>query len=167
MRHTAAWAELNRGKEKKTENGTDWVDIRLGSMELEAQPHVPSLPPLSSHNGQHCCSFFPLQTSRLDIIPVPSLCSLNLNLITFYRQVSVSKYPIYNSSHCTEQAFGSDPNCLGIIIVRDLPPAYPRLRERLLNLGHAFAQLDEPVRENYADAKSRYRFEPTPIPITD
>jgi hypothetical protein len=41
VRHTAAWAEINRGKEEKTENGTDWVDIRLGSMELEAQPHVP------------------------------------------------------------------------------------------------------------------------------
>jgi hypothetical protein len=71
----------------------------------------------------------------------------------------------YNSS--TEQAFGSGPDCLGIIIVRDLPPEYPKLRERLLKLAHAFSSLDEPVREKYADAKSRYRFEPLPTLITD
>ncbi|KAI0274777.1 Clavaminate synthase-like protein [Gloeopeniophorella convolvens] len=57
-----------------------------------------------------------------------------------------------------EQAFGSSPNSLGIIIVRDLPPEYLRLRERLLKLAYSFSQLDEPVRENYADAKSRYSF---------
>jgi hypothetical protein len=59
----------------------------------------------------------------------------------------------------TEQAFGSGPDCLGIILVRDLPPEYPELRERLLKLAHAFAQLDESVREKYADKKSRYRFD--------
>ncbi|KAI0257426.1 Clavaminate synthase-like protein [Lactifluus subvellereus] len=61
-------------------------------------------------------------------------------------------------SHSIEQAFGSGPDCLGIIIVRDLPPEYPMLRERLLKLAHAFSQLDQPVREKYADAKSRYSF---------
>ncbi|KAI0004204.1 Clavaminate synthase-like protein [Russula compacta] len=61
-------------------------------------------------------------------------------------------------SHLIEQAFGSGPDCLGIIIVRDLPPKYPELREKLLKLAHAFAQLDEPVRESYTDPKSRYSF---------
>jgi len=37
------------------------------------------------------------------------------------------------------------------------------LRERLLNLAYAFARLDESVREKYADAKSRYRFESAPF----
>jgi hypothetical protein len=64
-----------------------------------------------------------------------------------------------HASHLTEQAFGSGPDCLGIILVRDLPPEYPELRERLLELAHAFAQLDESVREKYADEKSRYRFD--------
>jgi hypothetical protein len=73
--------------------GTDWVlDILLGSIKLGSSacltvwPHVPSLlraPPLSSsHDGQPCNSFVPLQT-RFDIIPFPSLCSRNF--ITFYR----------------------------------------------------------------------------------
>ncbi|KAN0125045.1 hypothetical protein V8E52_001597 [Russula decolorans] len=79
-----------------------------------------------------------------------------------FKPVSIS-YPSLLSapatlSHSIEQAFGSGPDCLGIIIVRDLPPEYPQLRERLLNLAHAFARLDEPVREKYADAKSRYSF---------
>lgn len=71
----------------------------------------------------------------------------------------MSKFSVYSPLHPTEQAFGSGPDCLGIIIVRDLPPKYPELRERLLKLAHGFAQLDEPVRESYTDPKSRYRFE--------
>ncbi|KAJ7042654.1 Clavaminate synthase-like protein [Mycena alexandri] len=57
-----------------------------------------------------------------------------------------------------EKAFGSNQDCLGIIIVRDLPPAYAAYRERLLKLAYAFATLDEPVRERYADPHSRYSF---------
>jgi hypothetical protein len=79
----------------------------------------------------------------------------------------VSKYSIYHASHFIEQAFGSGPDCLGIIVVRDLPPEYAALRKRLLNLAYAFAQLDESVRENYADAKSRYRFGSAPTLIID
>ncbi|KAI0307933.1 Clavaminate synthase-like protein [Multifurca ochricompacta] len=66
--------------------------------------------------------------------------------------------PPSSLSHSIEQAFGSRSDSLGIIIVRDLPPEYAKLRERLLKLAHAFAQLDEPTREKYADAKSRYSF---------
>jgi hypothetical protein len=76
----------------------------------------------------------------------------------------MSKSHIY---HFIEQAFGSGPDCLGIVVVRDLPPEYAALRERLLNLAYAFAQLDESVRENYADAKSRYRFGSAPTLIID
>ncbi len=37
MRHTVAWAEINREKRDKMKKGTDWVDILLGSMQLGAQ----------------------------------------------------------------------------------------------------------------------------------
>ncbi|KAJ7102337.1 Clavaminate synthase-like protein [Mycena belliarum] len=57
-----------------------------------------------------------------------------------------------------EKAFGSNPECLGIIVVRDLPPAYAGYRERLLKLAYAFAKLEEHVREKYADPVSRYSF---------
>jgi len=57
-----------------------------------------------------------------------------------------------------EEAFGSDPKCLGIIIVRDLPPSFIAYRERLLKLASKFARLDESIREKYADAASRYSF---------
>jgi len=61
-------------------------------------------------------------------------------------------------THSIEKAFGSGPDCLGIIIIRDLPSGYPELREKLLKFAHTFAQLDEHIREKYADSKSRYSF---------
>ncbi|KAF7320199.1 RIC1 domain-containing protein [Mycena kentingensis (nom. inval.)] len=61
-------------------------------------------------------------------------------------------------SQSIEKAFGSDSDCLGIIVVRDLPEVYPKYRERLLKLSYSFAQLDESVREQYADVQSRYSF---------
>jgi hypothetical protein len=39
----------------------------------------------------------------------------------------------------------------------DLPPVYAAYRERLLKLAYAFAKLEEPIREQYADSHSRYR----------
>uniref|UniRef100_A0A0W0FAK2 Clavaminate synthase-like protein n=1 Tax=Moniliophthora roreri TaxID=221103 RepID=A0A0W0FAK2_MONRR len=57
-----------------------------------------------------------------------------------------------------EQAFGSHPNSLGIIVVRDLPPEYVGYKERLLKLAYKFANLDEATREKYTDAASRYSF---------
>ena len=57
-----------------------------------------------------------------------------------------------------EQAFGSHPKSLGIIIVRDLPQAYVAYRERLLKLAYKFATLDEASREKYSHAKSYYSF---------
>ena len=56
-----------------------------------------------------------------------------------------------------ERAFGSHPECLGIIVIRDLPDEYKKMRERLLKLADAFASLEEGTREKYADEKSRYR----------
>ncbi|KAF9518384.1 hypothetical protein BS47DRAFT_1289640, partial [Hydnum rufescens UP504] len=56
------------------------------------------------------------------------------------------------------RAFGSDPDCLGIILVTDLPKEYPFLRERLLRLAYKFAQLGEATREKYSDPSSRYSF---------
>ncbi|KAH9853092.1 Clavaminate synthase-like protein [Lenzites betulinus] len=57
-----------------------------------------------------------------------------------------------------EKAFGSHPDSLGIIIVRDLPKTYAPARERLLKLAYRFAHLDPKIRERYADSKSRYSF---------
>ncbi|KAI0757282.1 Clavaminate synthase-like protein [Daedaleopsis nitida] len=57
-----------------------------------------------------------------------------------------------------EKAFGSHPDSLGIVIVRDLPSTYAPARERLLRLAYRFANLDPKVREQYADPKSRYSF---------
>jgi hypothetical protein len=57
-----------------------------------------------------------------------------------------------------ERAFGSSPDCLGILVVTDLPPEYPKKRERLLKLAAAFAALPEDVREKYSDQSSRYSF---------
>ncbi|RDB28359.1 hypothetical protein Hypma_015164 [Hypsizygus marmoreus] len=57
-----------------------------------------------------------------------------------------------------EEAFGSHPKSLGIIVVRDLPPSYAAQRERLLKLASEFARLDEGAREKYADPASRYSF---------
>lgn len=115
-----------------------WVDILLGSMKLGAQ-----------------------RVSQSGLMFTRTMASLAARS-SHFKPVSIS-YPSLLSapatlSHSIEQAFGSGPDCLGIIIVRDLPPEYPQLRERLLNLAHAFARLDEPVREKYADAKSRYSF---------
>jgi len=56
-----------------------------------------------------------------------------------------------------EQAFGSDPKSLGIIVIRDLPPIYAGYRERLLTLAYKFAALDENTREQYADPATKYR----------
>ncbi|KZP00754.1 Clavaminate synthase-like protein [Calocera viscosa TUFC12733] len=55
------------------------------------------------------------------------------------------------------KAFGSGPECLGIILVKDLP-GYPALRERLLLLANQFASLPEPRKESYVDPKSNYSF---------
>ena len=55
-------------------------------------------------------------------------------------------------------AFGSDPDCLGVIIVRDLPVKYKSLREQLLRQAYVFVHhLDDLAREQLSDPKSRYR----------
>lgn len=57
-----------------------------------------------------------------------------------------------------DKAFGSDPNSLGIIILRDLPDEYQAYRHSLLNLAYRFARLDHNVRESYSDPSSKYRY---------
>lgn len=58
----------------------------------------------------------------------------------------------------TEEAFGSHPESLGIIIIRDLPASYVTQREKLLKLAYKFANLDESTREKYTDPASSYRY---------
>jgi len=91
-------------------------------------------------------------------ISYSSLLSPSPSLTRSIGAYSESPYHSHNKPRSTEKAFGSSPDCLGIIIVRDLPLEYPKLRERLLKFAHSFAQLDEQVREKYADSKSRYSF---------
>ncbi|KAF5375117.1 hypothetical protein D9758_000027 [Tetrapyrgos nigripes] len=74
-------------------------------------------------------------------------------------------YPDLVSDHTSllvgasiEEAFGSDPRALGIIVVRDMPEEYRGYRERLLKLAYKFAHLDENVKEKYTDPLSRYSF---------
>ncbi|KAK7468550.1 hypothetical protein VKT23_003055 [Stygiomarasmius scandens] len=57
-----------------------------------------------------------------------------------------------------EEAFGSNPKSLGIILICGLPETYKSYRERLLKLAYKFAHLDSDVREKYTDASSRYSF---------
>lgn len=57
-----------------------------------------------------------------------------------------------------EEAFGSDPKSLGLIVVRGLPHEYTKKRERLLKLAYKFAQLDDAQRERYSDPSSCYSF---------
>ncbi|TFY63255.1 hypothetical protein EVJ58_g3359 [Rhodofomes roseus] len=76
--------------------------------------------------------------------------------------VSISYPTLVNSplslTASIAKAFGSEPGCLGIVIVRDLPPNYVTARERLLKLAYRFAHLDHQTRERYADPRSKYSF---------
>lgn len=56
-----------------------------------------------------------------------------------------------------EKAFGSDPQCLGLIVVDDLPDGYVKKRRDLLLLADTFASLPEDVKNQYVDASSKYR----------
>ncbi|KAK4688221.1 hypothetical protein P7C73_g1890, partial [Tremellales sp. Uapishka_1] len=56
------------------------------------------------------------------------------------------------------QAFGSSPGCLGIVLIDDLPPDFPRLRENLLRLAHGFASLPPEAREDLARPETSYMF---------
>ncbi|KAJ2919330.1 hypothetical protein MD484_g1104, partial [Candolleomyces efflorescens] len=76
--------------------------------------------------------------------------------------VSISYNDLKSSPHLLtpsiEKAFGSQPDSLGIVIVKDLPEEYVRYRERLLKLAYKFATLDADAREKYVDESSKYSF---------
>ncbi|KAG0255481.1 hypothetical protein BG011_005091 [Mortierella polycephala] len=57
-----------------------------------------------------------------------------------------------------EKAFGAHEHCLGLLLVKNLPPTYMALRERLLKLASAFAALPEDAKEKTVHAASRYSF---------
>ncbi|KZV92114.1 Clavaminate synthase-like protein [Exidia glandulosa HHB12029] len=56
------------------------------------------------------------------------------------------------------RAFGSEADCLGLIIVKDLPETYAGLRERLLKIAYEFASLSDEEKEKCVDSRSRYSF---------
>ncbi|KAK8869846.1 hypothetical protein IAR55_000414 [Kwoniella newhampshirensis] len=72
-------------------------------------------------------------------------------------------YPtlVANSKEVHEQlvsALGSGPGCLGIILISDLPPVFPQLREKLFRLARRFADLPESEREKLARPETSYLF---------
>ncbi|KAF8446211.1 hypothetical protein L210DRAFT_956165 [Boletus edulis BED1] len=82
--------------------------------------------------------------------------------MTAPKVVSIS-YPTLVSSPLSlgdsiEQAFGSHPQALGIIIVKDLPVVYQAYRETLLKHAYKFAHLPEETKERYTDPASFYSF---------
>lgn len=78
-----------------------------------------------------------------------------------YQQLSSAPESLGNE---ITTAFGSDPECLGIILIKDLPEEYSELRERLLLLAFKFAHLEESVREKYSDPSTHYRCDNQLIP---
>jgi hypothetical protein len=87
---------------------------------------------------------------------VSSPLSLRPSIGEVLRLIRLSPLRI-SDDFASEQAFGSHPESLGILVVRDLPPSYAVYRERLLKQAYKFAKLDESVREKYTDPASRYR----------
>ncbi|KAJ3190572.1 hypothetical protein HK101_008594 [Irineochytrium annulatum] len=55
------------------------------------------------------------------------------------------------------QGFGNDPDCLGVILITDLPD-YPAKRARLLPLASKFAALPEDVKNECVHVESSYSF---------
>ncbi|GAA5928851.1 hypothetical protein JCM3775_004652 [Rhodotorula graminis] len=55
-----------------------------------------------------------------------------------------------------QQGFDSSPDALGLVVVSDLPPEFPQLRQRLLHLSNSFASLPAATREKYAHPGSRF-----------
>ncbi|KAF9309813.1 hypothetical protein BGZ91_007284, partial [Linnemannia elongata] len=51
-----------------------------------------------------------------------------------------------------EEAFGSHDHCLGLLLVKNLPPTYLALRERLLRLASVFAALPEDAKDKTVHA---------------
>lgn len=63
--------------------------------------------------------------------------------------------PLYDD---ITKAFGSGLDCLGLIILKDLPEHYPQLREKALRASARFASLSEDVKNKYVDPESFYNF---------
>lgn len=63
--------------------------------------------------------------------------------------------PLYDA---ITQGFGSEADCLGLIILKDLPKEYRQLRENGLRAAAQFASLEQDTQEKYTDPKSSYMF---------
>jgi hypothetical protein len=60
-----------------------------------------------------------------------------------------------NLSPLIATAFGSDPSCLGVLLVKNVPNL-PLLRSKLLKTASVFASLPEPVKEKYVHTPSTF-----------
>lgn len=76
-------------------------------------------------------------------------------VISYKRLLQDDLSPLY---HDITKAFGSGPDCLGLIILEDLPEEYAGLRERALRASAKFATLPDEVKDKYVDPKSFYNF---------
>jgi hypothetical protein len=56
------------------------------------------------------------------------------------------------------KGFGSGPDCLGLIILKDLPEKYSQLREDALLAAYQFASLPKDIQDKYVDPESSYMF---------
>ncbi|CAG8697983.1 12150_t:CDS:2, partial [Ambispora leptoticha] len=54
-----------------------------------------------------------------------------------------------------EEAFGSHPHCLGLLLVKNLPAEYPEMRLQLLRLASLFASLPDDIKEKFVDVESK------------
>lgn len=55
-------------------------------------------------------------------------------------------------------ALGSDPGCLGIILISDLPAEFATLRERMFILAHRLATSSEEVKQKLESPETHYFF---------
>ncbi|KAF0487216.1 Clavaminate synthase-like protein [Gigaspora margarita] len=61
-------------------------------------------------------------------------------------------------SDAIEEAFGTHPHCLGIILIKHLPKDYSEKRTRLLRLASVFATLPEDIKNKTVHKESLYSF---------
>lgn len=57
-----------------------------------------------------------------------------------------------------QSAFGSDPGCLGIIVIKDLPSQFPELREKMFHLAHRLANASDEVKRGLESPETHYFF---------
>lgn len=63
----------------------------------------------------------------------------------------------YDYTKEIEIAFGNKAECLGVLLVKNVPN-YIEMRETILELASKFANLDDKTKEKYINSASKYNF---------